>query len=328
MSPTNLDDLSTAKTSSQAESHLESLVIVGAGTMGQGIAQAAAKRGIEVLLIERDKQVLERSMMELSEFFDHEISRWAMTESEKKGILLRIKGEVGFEGISDQHYIIEAVSENLERKREVFSELDKYCSPEAIFITNTSTLSITELASDTQRPDRFIGMHFVNPVPKVRLVELVRGLRTSLETFHKTRLLAEKLEKTAIEVFESPGYVTTRVMMPLVNEAIQVLMEGVASAEDIDKAIQIGYEIPYGPLQMADMIGLETVLNWLDTLFHNLGDSKYKPCPLLRMLVRAGHLGVKTGQGFFKYDSEGVIIPGSGQTAAAYDRFIDTRHDA
>lgn len=301
---------------------VDSLAIIGGGTMGQGIAVLAAKRGVEVTLIEKDQESLDNSIREITESLDREISRWAMTESEKKSILSRIHGGVEFSQVGERRFIIEAVAENLSLKRSIFARLDQICVPEAVFITNTSTLSITELATATGRPDRVIGMHFLNPVTKVKVVEVVRGLKTSAETFRLAEQLAKKLERTAVEVYESPGYVTTRVMMPLVNEAIQILMEGVASASDIDTAVKLGYELPHGPLAMADQMGLDLVLNWLDTLFHDLGDPKYRPCPLLRMLVRAGHLGVKTGQGFFRYDSEGRIIPGSGQTPAAFKRFI------
>ncbi len=325
MSTDKLDNLIDSDYQAQpSEAALDSLVVIGGGTMGQGIAISAAKRGIEVLLIEKNDEVLKRSLEEISENLNREIAHWAITESEKNAILSRIKGGVDFTEISNQQYFIEALPEKLDLKRTIFNRLDQHCIAEAIFITNTSTLSITELASATERPDRVIGMHFLNPVPKVKVVELVRGLNTSVATFHKALALAERLERTAIEVFESPGYVTTRVMMPLVNEAIEVLMEGVASAEDIDTAIRLGFELPHGPLAMADAIGLDLVLNWLETLFHDLGDLKYRPCPLLRMLVRAGNLGVKTGQGFFRYDQEGVMIPGSGQTAAAYERFLKT----
>ncbi|MFH0765601.1 MAG: 3-hydroxyacyl-CoA dehydrogenase NAD-binding domain-containing protein [Calditrichota bacterium] len=327
MSSDKLEQL--AGSSNQDSKHHDDsgLVIVGGGTMGQGIALSASKRGLDVLLIEHDDSSLERSFNEISEFMDREIARWAMTESEKKAILAHIKPVVGYEQISDQQYIIETVSENLELKKSIFTDLEKHCAENTIFITNTSTFSITELASYSNRPDRFIGMHFLNPVSKVKLVELVRGLNTSLQTFNKALVLAQKLEREAIEVFESPGYVTTRVMMPLVNEAIQVLMEGIASAEDIDKAIRMGYEIPHGPLEMADRIGLDQILNWLDILFHNLGDPKYRPCPMLRMLVRAGHLGLKTGRGFFRYDADDRMIPGSGQRAAAYERFLDAESE-
>lgn len=301
---------------------IKNIVIVGGGTMGRGIALAAAKRDIKVLLVEIDEPSLEQTMREVTAHLDRDIERWAITEGEQKSILSKIEGEVGFRSVYDQKYILEAAPENFDLKKDIFIELCNQCDPDSIFITNTSTLSITELASLTSRPDRFIGMHFLNPVEKVKLVEVVRGLNTSVDTFLKTKALAEKLERTAIEVFESPGYVTTRVIMPLVNEAIQVLMEGIASADDIDKAIQIGYEFSNGPLTMADNIGLDMVLKWLETLFKDIGDSKYRPCPLLRMLVRAGHLGAKTGQGFFKYDDNGVKIPGSGYTAISFDRLF------
>lgn len=307
---------------------LSNLVIVGGGTMGQGITISAAKKGIEVLLIEKDEKSLKRSLAEMNDDLDREIVRWALTEGEKKSILSRIKGEVGYQSISPNHvFILETISENIDQKKELLTQLDSVCSPEAILITNTSTISITELASATSRPDRFIGVHFLNPVPKVRLVELVRGLNTSLDTFNKALQLVGKLEATPIEVFESPGYVTTRVMMPLVNEAIQVLMEGIASAEDIDKAIRIGYDLPWGPLEMADRIGLDSILYWLEKMFTDLGDTKYKPCPMLRMLVRAGNLGLKTKRGFYSWDNEERVIPGSGQRAAAYERFLDITND-
>ncbi len=302
------------------------LAIIGGGTMGQGIAQAAARRGMNVLLIDKDPDILENSIQRISQLLDREVSRWAMTESEKEKILARIEVGIDTAYITDEQYIIEAVPEILELKKATFRDLDQYSKNEsAIFITNTSTFSITELASEMTHSDRVIGMHFLNPVQKSKVVELVRGLNTSLETFNKASSLAVKLERTAIEVYESPGYVTTRVMMPLVNEAIQVLMEGVASADDIDTALKLGYELTNGPLEMADDIGLDTVLYWLETLFRELGDVKYRPCPLLRMLVRAGNLGVKTGQGFFRYDDQNTIIPGSGQSASSYERFFKDR---
>lgn len=321
MSTENLDHLIEKSPSDNHEDSLENLVIVGGGTMGRGITIAAAKHEMEVLLVEKNDDTLERSLGKISDSLNDEIAHWAMTKSEKKAITSRIKGVVEFSEITNQVYIIEALPEKLNIKTAVLRELDKHCVPEAMFITNTSTFSITELASVTERPDRVIGMHFLSPVQKVKLIEIVKGLNTSLNTFRKVTLLAEKLERTAIEVFESPGYVTTRVMMPLVNEAIEVLMEGVANAEDIDTAIRLGYELPRGPLAMADEIGLDQVLIWLETLFHDLGNSKYRPCPLLRMLVRAGHLGVKTGQGFFRYDENGNRIADSGRSAAAFERF-------
>jgi 3-hydroxybutyryl-CoA dehydrogenase len=315
MSDENLINLVENDASKGDNQFLDNIVIVGGGTMGSGITVVAAKRGIEVLLIEKNEASLARSLEMIAESFDRDISRWSMTESEKKAILSRIKGVVEFSEITNQQLIIEALNEDFELKKSIFKELDKYCQDQAILITNTSTLSITELASETGRPDKVIGMHFLSPVQKIKLIEIVKGLNTSTDTFQKVMAFARKLERTPIEVFESPGYVTTRVFIPLVNEAIQVLMEGVASAEDIDTAIRIGYEIPNGPLAMADTIGLDQVLKWMETLFHDLGDAKYRPCPLLRMLVRAGHLGVKTNQGFFKYNENGEIIAGSGHNS-------------
>ncbi|MCF7810193.1 3-hydroxybutyryl-CoA dehydrogenase [bacterium] len=315
MSEEDLINLVEGNASANDNQFMDNIVIVGGGTMGRGITIVAAKRGIEVLLIEKNETSLAQSLDLIKESLDKEISRWSMTESEKKAILSRIKGVVEFSEITSQQLIIEALNEDFELKKAVFKELDKYCQDKAILITNTSTLSITELASVTGRPDKVIGMHFLSPVQKIKLIEVVKGLNTSADTFQKVMAFAKKLERTPIEVFESPGYVTTRVFIPLVNEAIQVLMEGIASAEDIDTAIRIGYEIPTGPLAMADSIGLDQVLKWMETLFHDLGDAKYRPCPLLRMLVRAGHLGVKTSQGFFKYNENGEIITGSGRNS-------------
>lgn len=327
MSTETLESLMARQPAAASTESGDKLVIVGGGTMGQGIAQTAARKGLEVLLIEVNEQELAHSLGGISETLDREIEKWALTESEKKGIMARIKGSVTYDEVTDQIYLIEAIPEQLGLKQALFRELEPHCVPEAILITNTSTLSITELASATKRPDKVIGMHFTSPVPKVRVVELVRGVRTSNQTFQKALSLASKLERSAIEVFESPGYVTTRVIMPMVNEAVQVLMEGVASAEDIDNALRLGYELNHGPLAMADKIGLDTVLRWLDTLFHDLGDPKYRPCPLLRMMTRAGLHGVKSGQGFFRYDEEGRTIPGSGLTTTALDRFRSVRKE-
>jgi 3-hydroxybutyryl-CoA dehydrogenase len=186
-------------------------------------------------------------------------------------------------------------------KQNLFKKIDEICDKETIFVTNTSALSITEIAEVTQRPERVIGMHFLNPVPKIPLVEIVRALKTSDETFNIINEFSDTLDKTAVEVFEYPGYITTRVIVPMINEAMYILMEGVASAEHIDTAIRLGYNFSKGPLALADMIGLDELMAWMETLFRELGEAKYRPCPLIRKLVRAGHLGVKTGKGFFEY---------------------------
>jgi len=328
MTEDSLASLVSRKGADEKPSDCDRLVVLGAGTMGQRISHAAAQKGMEILLLDVSQEALNSAIGSISESLDHEIEKWALTASEKKALLSRIKGSVDFNDITDQIYFIEAIPESIELKQNLFRELESHCQPEAILITNTSTLSITELASATRRPDKVIGMHFLNPVPKVSVVEIVRGVHTSDGTYQKALALSSKLERSAIEVFESPGYVTTRVITPMVNEAIQVLMEGVASAEDIDTAISLGYEMSNGPLAMADKIGLDTVLKWLDTLFHELGDTKYRPCPLIRMMVRAGFLGVKSGQGFFRYDEEGRMIPGSGLTSTALDRFREVRRQS
>jgi 3-hydroxybutyryl-CoA dehydrogenase len=284
------------------------IAVIGAGTMGQGIAQTASQAGINVTIVEKDDASLQASFQGLEETLDHEISRWAKTESDKKAILSRIEGTAKFEDIVDQPIIIEALPDNLETKQAIFENLDGICDPKAIFITNTSTLSITEIAEVTERQSQVIGMHFMNPVPKTAVVEVVRGLKTSDETFRHIRHFAIQLKKTPVEVYEYPGYVTTRVILPMLNEAMHVLMEGTASAEDIDTALKLGYNMEKGPLALADQMGLDEVMLWMESLFRELGDLKYRPCPLLRKMVRAGRLGRKTGKGFFHYDEHGQII--------------------
>ncbi len=284
------------------------VAVVGGGTMGRGIAHALAAKGINVILIEKDEEAAKRSREQLEEDLDHEIQRWALTESDKRAILARIQMSTDLDELERYDVVIEAITENLQAKQDLFRRLDEVCPPETIFVTNTSTLSITEIAAATRREDRVIGMHFLNPVPKVPLVEIVRGLKTSDETFENAKRLAERLGKTAVEVYEYPGYVTTRVIVTMLNEAMHILMEGVASAEGIDTAMKLGFNFPVGPLTLADMMGLDEVMAWMETLFRELGDMKYRPCPLLRKLVRAGHLGKKTGRGFFVYDETGKKI--------------------
>jgi 3-hydroxybutyryl-CoA dehydrogenase len=232
---------------------------------------------------------------------DKEIEKWGITESEKRAILSRISGTENLGEIENVDIVIEAIVEDIDAKKELFKKIDKICPPKTIFITNTSTLSISETAKVTKREDKIIGMHFLTPVPKIPVVELVRGLKTSNETYLKVKKFAETIEKTAVEVYEYPGHITTRVIIPLLNEAMHVLMEGVATAEGIDTAMRLGFNFNMGPLALADMMGLDVVMDWMETLFRELGDLKYKPCPILRKLVREGHLGRKTGKGFFEY---------------------------
>ncbi|HGY54219.1 MAG TPA: 3-hydroxybutyryl-CoA dehydrogenase [Caldithrix abyssi] len=277
------------------------VAVLGAGTMGQGISQLVASKGMEVILIERTEEKAKLGLEALEKSMDEEIARWTMTESEKKAILRRVRVTHKIDDVIHGDLVIEAIDENLEAKRNLFKKIDGICDKDTIFITNTSALSITEIASYTERQDKIIGMHFLNPVPKIPLVEIVRGLKTSDETYQFIKSFAETLDKTAVEVFEYPGYITTRVIVPMINEAIHIVMEGVASAEHVDTAMKLGYNFPKGPLSLADQIGLDELMAWMETLFRELGEAKYRPCPLLRKLVRAGHLGKKTGKGFFEY---------------------------
>lgn len=280
---------------------IKRVAVIGAGTMGRGISQLIASKGLEVILIERDETSAKYGFNELTKNIDEEIARWTMTESEKRAILSRIKTSSNVDDAVHGDLVLEAITENLEIKQRLLAKVDKICNQDTIFITNTSALSITEIAQATSRQDKVIGMHFLNPVPKIPLVEIVRGLKTSDVTYQFIRDFAETLDKTAVEVFEYPGYITTRVIVPMINEAIHILMEGVASAEHIDTAMKLGYNFPRGPLALADQIGLDELMTWMETLFHELGEAKYRPCPLLRKLVRAGHLGKKSGKGFFEY---------------------------
>jgi 3-hydroxybutyryl-CoA dehydrogenase len=284
------------------------VVVVGAGVMGRGISELIASTGCEVVLVDKSEEILKNSLHILSESMDNEIEKWGLTRSEKKAILTRISPTTSLEETGDVRMVIEAVPESLEIKKEAFKALDLSCSPETIIITNTSTLSITELASFTKRPDKIIGMHFLFPVTKVPLVEIVRGLKTSQQTYDAIKDFADQLNKTPVTVYEYPGYVTTRIIVPFLNEAMHVLMEGIASADDIDTAMRLGFGFNVGPLALADMMGLDVVMSWMENLLTELSEHKYNPCPLLRKMVRAGHLGQKTGQGFFKYDAEGNRI--------------------
>jgi 3-hydroxybutyryl-CoA dehydrogenase len=288
---------------------ISKVMVIGGGVMGRGISQLLATAGIEVTLIDLNEEIIKQSMKHLSEEMDAEIEKWGMTISEKKAILSRIKGTTEYEETDKVDLVIEAVPEDLEIKREIFKKLDLLTRPEIILVSHTSTLSVTEIAAATKRPDKVIGLHFLPPVTKIPLVEVVRGLKTSKETINQIKEFAEQnLNKTVVTVYEYPGYVTTRIIVPLLNEAMHVLMEGIASAEDIDTAMKLGYGFNVGPLALADMMGLDEVMSWMENLLNELSEHKYNPCPLLRKLVRAGHLGKKTGQGFFKYDEEGNKI--------------------
>jgi 3-hydroxybutyryl-CoA dehydrogenase len=273
--------------------------------MGQGIAITCAASGLDVLLREKSPDLARESLGGIGHALDRDIAKWRRTQSEKKAILSRVRTLDDFDALEKADIIIECVPEDLELKTSIFQRLDQICPPEDILATNTSSLSVTEIGARTRRSDRVIGLHFLQPVPKVPLVEVVRGLGTSDATYRETLDFVRLLGKTGVEVFEYPGYVTTRVILPFLNEAMYVVMEGVATPEAVDTSMKLGYGLPVGPLGLADRIGLDEVSRWMQYLFEELGDLKYRPCPLLRKMIRAGHLGVKSGRGFFEYDDDG-----------------------
>ncbi len=282
--------------------------------MGQGIAELAASKGFQTTLLEKSEELAQQAyhLIELS--LDKELSKWGITPAEKKSTLSRLKVTKDQEVLRHADFVIESVYEDLETKKQVFEICDQLCRPDVILASNTSTLSLTEIAAATRRPEQVIGLHFVHPVPKIPLVEVVRGLKTSQKTVDTVVSLLPELELEGIEVYESPGFVTTRLIILLINEALYTLMEGVASAEDIDRAMKMGYQFKAGPLEMADRFGLDAVLASMERLFREFGDTKYRPAPLLKKMVRAGHLGVKTGEGFFRYDEDGDRIDREGRS--------------
>ncbi len=302
------DLLGRTKIAEEGTGNIGKVAIIGAGVMGQGIAHTVAAAGIEVMIVEKDKNRLEKAKISLNDSIDREIKRWAITQSEKKSILNRIGWELTWDKINECDLIIEAVDEDFKLKQQIFMDLDVRARKDIIFVSNTSTLSLTKLAETTGRSDKIIGMHFLNPVPKIPLVELVKCLNTSNETVEIVKTFAAKIGKTPVEVYEYPGFVTTRAIVPLLNEAMYILLEGVATAKDIDTAMRLGYNFQYGPLELADSMGLDEVLAWMETLWKTLGEPRYRACPILRKLVREKKLGKKTGEGFYKYDENGQII--------------------
>lgn len=278
------------------------IAVIGGGTMGSGICQAIAEKGHQVFLTELNSDLVKAGLGRVEKGYDRLVKKEKMTAEQKAAAMSNITGVEGVANLpADLDLVIEAAIENLEIKKKVFKELDQVCGPNTILATNTSALSISEIAVNTSRPAKVVGMHFFNPVPMMKLVEVIRGAVTSDETFNTVKELALALGKEPVEIKEAPGFVVNRILIPLINEAAFILMEGIASAEDIDKAMKLGAGHPMGPLALADLIGLDVCLSIMETLYTEFGDSKYRPCPLLRKMVRAHMLGQKTGQGFFNY---------------------------
>ena len=279
----------------------EIIGVVGAGTMGNGIAQVAARAGYTVIMRDVKDEFLQRGLQAIEKSLQRDIDKQRLSGEEKQSILGRIKTTTELDDLREASFVIEAVTEDLGVKTELFSALDRITPPEAILASNTSSISITRLGAATSRPDKVIGMHFMNPVPVLKLVEVIRGIATSDDTYERVRSLTEKLGKTALDCNDSPGFVSNRVLLPMINEAIFALYEGVATKESIDGIMKLGMNHPMGPLQLADFIGLDVCLAILNVLYDGLGDPKYRACPLLKRYVDAGWLGKKTGRGFYEY---------------------------
>ena len=283
---------------------IKTIAIIGGGRLGSGIAIVSAKAGLKTILTEKTPELAAAAAANISHEIDLQIARWGMTASDKKFILANLQIGAELERSEPAQLVISAIPTLHEEHKRVFQRLTTICHPDTVFTSSSSVLSITELAAELDHPENMLGLHFLLPVLGTKLVEIVRGYATSDETYAIGAKFIKMIGKTGIEVFESPGFVTTRVIFPLINEALYVLLEGVASADDIDKALELGYNMETGPLELADRIGLDRILVSMDHLFKETGDIKYRPCPIIKKLVRAKHFGVKTGQGIFTYDAE------------------------
>lgn len=280
---------------------IERIAVVGAGTMGHGIAQVCATTGYEVTLIDIDSDQLERALASIKRSVEKLHSKGRLTDDQLEAALENITTSTKLQAAAEADFAVEAVVENADVKRKIFQQLDELTRPDVILASNTSSISLTELGAATDRPDQVIGMHFMNPVPLMKLVEVIRGLDTSDQTTQTTVALAEALGKTPVEAEDYPGFISNRILCPMLNEAAYALMEGVGTREAIDTVMKLGMNHPMGPLELADLIGLDILLNVMEVLHEGLGDDKYRPCPLLRRMVAAGHLGRKTGRGFYEY---------------------------
>ena len=281
---------------------IKKVMVIGAGQMGSGIAQVCAMSGYDVILHDLKEDFVQRGLSGIQKQLQRQVDKERITASDMEQILSRITSSVQLKNVAEADIVIEAAVENMEIKKNLFAQLDEMAPEHTILATNTSSLPITEIAAATKRPDRVIGMHFMNPVPVMKLVEIIRGLATTQEVFDIVEKMAGTLKKTSVEVNDFPGFVSNRILMPMINEAIYTVYEGVASPEDVDNVMKLGMNHPMGPLTLADFIGLDTCLYIMEVLHEGFGDDKYRPCPLLRKYVSAGWLGKKSGRGFYKYD--------------------------